>query len=128
MNDPVFRDDVFLSHSARDKAVARPLAERLRADGVDFKSPRQKAKVQLQPSAFILQPFSGPPIKGSQAQFLYINWRPENREQQGLNARKAIAQAKPVWRQWNTHRDMPSSPAADTSKIDVRSSPDTFIS
>ena len=26
--------DVFLSHSAKDKAVVRPLAERLRADGV----------------------------------------------------------------------------------------------
>ena len=26
--------DVFLSHSAQDKAVVRPLAERLRADGV----------------------------------------------------------------------------------------------
>ena len=29
-----FPYDVFLSHSAKDKAVARPLAERLRADGV----------------------------------------------------------------------------------------------
>jgi len=29
-----FPDDVFLSHSAKDKAVVRPLAERLRADGV----------------------------------------------------------------------------------------------
>lgn len=29
-----FLFDVFLSHSAKDKAVVRPLAERLRADGV----------------------------------------------------------------------------------------------
>ena len=29
-----FPHDVFLSHSAQDKAVVRPLAERLRADGV----------------------------------------------------------------------------------------------
>ena len=29
LNEPAFPYDVFLSHSARDKAVARPLAERL---------------------------------------------------------------------------------------------------
>jgi len=29
-----FQYDVFLSHSAKDQAVVRPLAERLRADGV----------------------------------------------------------------------------------------------
>ena len=29
-----FEYDVFLSHSAKDKAVVRPLAERLRADGL----------------------------------------------------------------------------------------------
>ena len=29
-----FQYDVFLSHSAKDKAAVRPLAERLRADGV----------------------------------------------------------------------------------------------
>jgi hypothetical protein len=28
-----FQFDVFLSHSSKDKAVVRPLAERLRADG-----------------------------------------------------------------------------------------------
>ena len=28
-----FQYDVFLSHSAKDKAVVRPLAERLRQDG-----------------------------------------------------------------------------------------------
>ena len=34
MDEPVFTYDVFLSHSAKDKAVVRPLAERLRADGL----------------------------------------------------------------------------------------------
>jgi len=29
-----FEYDVFLSHSSRDKAVVRPVAERLRADGL----------------------------------------------------------------------------------------------
>ena len=29
-----FRFDGFLSHSSKDKAVVRPLAERLRADGL----------------------------------------------------------------------------------------------
>ena len=31
---PAFPYDVFLSHSAKDKAVVRPLAERLRVDGL----------------------------------------------------------------------------------------------
>jgi len=34
MNGPAFPYDVFLSHSAKDKAVVRPLAERLRQDGL----------------------------------------------------------------------------------------------
>ena len=34
MNDSVFTHDVFLSHSAKDKAVVRLLAERLRKDGL----------------------------------------------------------------------------------------------
>ena len=34
MSDASFTHDVFLSHSARDKAVVRPLAERLRQDGL----------------------------------------------------------------------------------------------
>ena len=33
-----FHYDVFLSHSSKDKAVVRPLAERLRADGVPLES------------------------------------------------------------------------------------------
>jgi hypothetical protein len=34
MNNEPFSHDVFLSHSAKDKAVVRPLAERLRQDGL----------------------------------------------------------------------------------------------
>jgi hypothetical protein len=34
MSAETFTYDVFLSHSAKDKAVVRPLAERLRKDGV----------------------------------------------------------------------------------------------
>jgi hypothetical protein len=34
MQEPVFTCDIFLSHSAKDKAVVRPLAERLRQDGL----------------------------------------------------------------------------------------------
>ena len=61
-----FPYDVFLSHSAKDKAVARPLAERLRADGVkvwfdqwvlkpgDQVSPSER---DFHPSSFILHPF-----------------------------------------------------------------------
>ena len=45
-----FHYDVFLSHSSKDKAVVRPLAERLRADGI-FKN--------SQLSTFISQPPGG---------------------------------------------------------------------
>src|ERR1044071_9367573 len=34
MPDDDFNYDVFLCHSSKDKAVVRPLAERLRADGL----------------------------------------------------------------------------------------------
>jgi len=69
--------DVFLSHSAKEKAV-RPLAERLRSD---------RPGIQL--SAFILQPVLGAPIKGSLAQFLYINWLPAECGRQAPDARAA---------------------------------------
>ena len=66
-----FQYDVFLSHSAKDKrskpptlihdtggnAVVRPLAERLRADGVSVpkaEGKRQKNEIELHPSSFIL--------------------------------------------------------------------------
>jgi hypothetical protein len=65
-----FQYDVFLSHSAKDKAVVRPLAERLRQDGL------KHPEFPFRPLAFSLQPFPTAPIKGSLAQFLSTNWRP----------------------------------------------------
>jgi len=53
-----FQYDAFLSHSAKDKAVVRPLAERLRQDG-----PQGKAEVLH--SAFILLPSPRAPSKGA---------------------------------------------------------------
>ena len=50
MSDEPFPYDVFLSHSAKDKAVVRPLTERLRADGLRNNS---------QPSTFNSQPPRG---------------------------------------------------------------------
>jgi len=38
MNAAAFTCDVFLSHSAKDTAVVRPLAERLRQDGLKVSS------------------------------------------------------------------------------------------
>jgi len=59
-----FPYEVFLSHSAKDKAVARPLAERLQADGVKVwfdewvllkdEIRRLKAESELHHSYFIL--------------------------------------------------------------------------
>ena len=78
-----FQYDVFLSHSAKDKAVVRPLAERLRQDGLNlFVS-------AIQHSAFTLLPFLGAPIKGSLAQFFCINWRLVNRGFANRNMHKA---------------------------------------
>jgi hypothetical protein len=98
-----FTHDVFLSHSAKDKAVVRPLAGRLRQDG---------RRNDSQPSTINHQPFGGSdwaqleagtfrfrdplnkerrfiplrlddaPIKGSLAQFLCIKWLPADREQE----------------------------------------------
>ena len=46
-----FTHDVFLSHSAKDKAVVRPLAERLRADESEF-----------HPSSFLIHTFQRDPL------------------------------------------------------------------
>ena len=51
-----FQYDVFLSHSSKDKAVVRPLAERLRADGVkvwfaEWETP--KGESEFHPSSFV---------------------------------------------------------------------------
>lgn len=61
-----FTYDVFLSHSAQDKAVVRPLAERLRQDGLkvwfdEWMLPkdevqRTKDETGIRPSSFVLHP------------------------------------------------------------------------
>jgi hypothetical protein len=121
-----FDYDIFLSHSSKDKAVVRPLAERLRADGVKvwfdaweikpgdsipakieeglehsrvlvlcmsanafgsdwsrlesgtfrFRDPLNKER------RFLPLRLDEAPIKGSLAQFLYINWLPAERERE----------------------------------------------
>ncbi len=122
----LFAYDVFLSHSSKDKAVVRPLAERLRQDGLKvwfdewvlkpgdsipakieeglehsrvlvlclsanafgsdwaqlesgtfrFRDPLNKQR------RFLPLRLDDAPIKGSLAQFLYINWLPAEREQE----------------------------------------------
>ena len=123
MSDPVLGYGVLPSHSAKDKAVVRPLAERLRADGLKVwfdewalkpgDSIPAKIEEGLEHSRVLVLcmsahafgsdwaqleagtcgrgnlPFRDPlnqerrfiplrlddaPIKGSLAQFLYINW------------------------------------------------------
>jgi hypothetical protein len=121
-----FHFDVFLSHSSKDKSVVRPLAERLRADGlrvwfdewvlkpgdsipakidegleqsrvlvlcmsanafgsdwalleshtIRFRDPLNKTR------RFIPLRLDDAHIKGSLAQFLYINWSSEARDQE----------------------------------------------
>src|SRR5712692_5310893 len=121
-----FTYDVFLSHSSKDKAVVRAVAERLRADGLrvwldDWElrpgdSIPAKIEAGLEHSRVLVlcmsaQAFGSDwaqlesgtfrfrdplnkerrfiplrldeaPIKGSLAQFLYINWLVEEREQE----------------------------------------------
>jgi hypothetical protein len=107
-----FRYDVFLSHSAKDKAVVRPIAERLKNDLLpnfsfgfrvsEFGFPPLAACLsahafgsdwaQLESHTFRFRDplnrerrfiplrLDDAPIKGSLAQFLYINWLPAERE------------------------------------------------
>ena len=73
--------DVFLSHSAKDKTVTRPLAERFRL------THSQLSTLNHQPASdplnkerrFLPLRLDDAPIKGSLAQFLYINWRSTER-------------------------------------------------
>jgi len=60
-----FQYDVFLSHSAKDKVLVRPLAERLWQDGLYPKAEgrTRKAEMEFQPSAFGPQPLL--PLFGS---------------------------------------------------------------
>ena len=122
-----FQFDVFPSHSSKDKAVVRPLAERLRADRVKvwfdewvlkpgdsipskIEEGLERSRVlvlcmsanafgsdwaQLESGTFRFRDplnkerrflplrLDDAPIKGSLAQFLYINWLPKKREQTG---------------------------------------------
>jgi len=121
-----FPYDVFLSHSAKDKAVVRPLTERLWQDGLKVwfdewvlkpgDSIPAKIEAGLEHSRVLVLCMSAnafgldwaplgagtirfrdplnkerrliplrlddAPIKGSLAQFLYINWLPADREQE----------------------------------------------
>ena len=121
----VFKYDVFLSHSSKDKPVARELADRLKGDGLKvwfdeweiklgdsipskIESGLDRSRVlvlcmsanafgsewaQLEAGTFRFRDplnkdrhfipvrLDNAFIKGSLAQFLYIDWRPENREQ-----------------------------------------------
>ena len=121
-----FQFDVFLSHSAKDKAVVRELAARLKQDGVHVWLDEEQIKpgdsipakieaglehsrvlvlcmsanafgsdwAQLEAGTFRFRDplnrerrfiplrLDDAPIKGSLAQFHYINWRPANREQE----------------------------------------------
>ena len=51
-----FPYNVFLSHSAKDKAVVRPLAERLRQDRLN------RRPSELQPLSFFLHTFFRAPL------------------------------------------------------------------
>ena len=121
-----FHYDVFLSHSSKDKAVVRPLAERLRADGLrvwfdewilkpgdnlpkKLDEALEESRVlalfmsanafgsdwaQLEAGTFRFRDplnrerrfipvrLDEAEIKGSLAQFLYINWLPEEAREQ----------------------------------------------
>ena len=135
-----FRFEVFLSHSSKDKEVARGIAERLRADGLRvwfdeweigpfIVGSRRTKKIEegLQHSRvlvfcmsanafgsewtqleagtfrfrdplnkerrFIPLRLDEMPIKGSLAQFLYINWLPEEREQEYVKLLEACRPA-----------------------------------
>src|SRR5256714_12775660 len=121
-----FSFDVFLSHSAKDKAVVRDVAERLRMDGVKvwfdewvlkagdsipakIEEGLERSRVlvlcmsanafgsdwaQLESGTFRFRDplnkerrfiplrLDVAPIKGSLAQFSYINWLPKDREQE----------------------------------------------
>ena len=58
-----FQYNVFLNHSARDKAMVRPLVERLQQDGRHPKAECRRQKDELHRSALSLQHFSGAPLK-----------------------------------------------------------------
>ncbi len=113
-----FQYDVFLSRSANDKPVVRPLAEHLRKVGM--RNDSQPSTINSQPLGgsdwaqleagtfrfrdplnqdrrFIPLRLDDAPSKGSLAQFLFINWLPANRERgypKLLEACRPLAQQK----------------------------------
>jgi hypothetical protein len=151
-----YQFDVFLSHSAKDEAVVRPLAERLRSDGLRvwfdeweikpgdsipakieeglehsrvlvlcmsanafgsdwaqleshtfrFRDPLNKER------RFIPLRLDDAPIKGSLAQFLYINWHPAHREQEYAKLLEASSQPE----MWPTSRKILSPYFRATTK------------
>jgi small GTP-binding protein len=147
MPEEPFPYDVFLSHSAKDKLVVRPLAERLRKDGVKvwfdewvlkpgdsipskIEDGLERSRVlvlcmsanafgsdwaQLESGTFRFRDplnkerrflplrLDDAPIKGSLAQFLYINWLPANREQEYAKLVDAC-------------RFLPTSPSSDVEE------------
>jgi len=56
MSAESFTHDVFLSHSSKDKAVVRSLAERLRQEGPPAKAECRRRKAEILHSSFILHP------------------------------------------------------------------------
>jgi hypothetical protein len=144
-----FPYDVFLSHSAKDKAAVRAVAERLRKDGLRVWFDEWVLKVgdsipakieeglehsrvlvlcmsanafgsdraQLEAGTFRFRDLLNKerrfiplrldeaPIKGSLAQFLYINWLPADREQEYI---KLLEACRPIrYPQANTSVDVP---------------------
>ena len=64
------------------------LAERLRGGLLNL------CVSEILHSAFILLLFPSAPIRGSLAQFLYINWRPADREQEYAKLHEAVPRAR----------------------------------
>ncbi|MFA5192336.1 MAG: TIR domain-containing protein [Verrucomicrobiia bacterium] len=156
MNDPVFTHDVFLSHSSKDKAVVRPLAERLQKDGLNvwfdewvlkpgdsipakIEEGLEHSRVlvlcmsanafgsdwaQLEAGAFRFRDplnqerrfiplrLDDASIKGSLAQFLYLNWLPADREQ-GYS--KLLEACRPPAQQVVVETQSPLEQAAESS-------------
>jgi len=143
-----FPYDVFLSHSSKDKAVVRSMAERLRRDGLKvwfdewvikpgdaipakIEEGLEYSRVlvlcmsanafgsdwaQLEAGTFRFRDplnqerrliplrLDDAPIKGSLAQFSYINWRPEGREQEYSKLLEACRDPA-TWPQASISRD-----------------------
>src|SRR5512135_2205327 len=111
MSRPNGEHDVFLSYSAKDKAVVRSIAERLEHSRVlvlcmsanafgsewsrlesytfRFRDPLNKDR------RFIPLRLDDAPIKGSLAQFSYINWLPEHREDEYPKLLEACRRPEP---------------------------------